>query len=661
MQFQLLCEFIRTCRTAKGKGSIKLKELEAQKLGKLISEIRDVETVVDVLSTLYPQNHPEKFMPIGLTTLAYLLRHSISQTGRLAQGVARGENPLDWVNRDMCNGKGNVTVAMIQRGIRLLYKTTGESKCRNLICVLEECTPEEGRLFCEIVGCTLTFGFGVKHFFDSWKDESIVRSWIMTNSFKKVSNSIVTGTPCKLEPGYYISSMLARQKPFHDPLEALQFIELKKRKASLEVYAQLKIDGYRIQLHRKLNRFWYYSRHNLDMGDTYFFRELNNELSNQIVLDSYILDGEIIAYDKTTSDFIPCQEMSSFLWMSNPDIILMYFVFDILFYNGIDCTRLPYTKRLSLLREYVQPNTHVIPMVEGAQLNGISLCIKLSTSEQLTEYYNSVISNDLEGLILKDPHSTWEPYSRSNGHIKVKPAPQPFTLYIVGCNINRMQLVSSVLLAQKHNNGHYYTVGYAGTGLTNIARAKLTELVTESTTSSTKGGRDTPDWLHIYGAERPHMFIYTPYECHVSAHKLMKSKIYTGGYTLRFPVIQQIPVISYDKCKPILNFEEGVPIEVGFIREESTVLNGLLILIVKCYDSSLVSEIQRNILRMGGGFTCDLSEQIDLVIVPDSKIDEVEYNLIKNKCTIPMVTVDWLRKTYLWNEKMPTSDYKYLN
>ena len=82
MQFQTLCTFISTCRTVKRKRSIKQKELAAEQLGKQISSLGDEQSIIDVLATLYPQNHPEKFMPIGLTTLAYLLR----QIGNTGQG-----------------------------------------------------------------------------------------------------------------------------------------------------------------------------------------------------------------------------------------------------------------------------------------------------------------------------------------------------------------------------------------------------------------------------------------------------------------------------------------------------------------------------------------------------------------------------------------------
>jgi DNA ligase-1 len=661
MQFQTLCTFISTCRTVKGKGSIKQKELAAEQLGKQISSLGDEQSIIDVLATLYPQNHPEKFMPIGLTTLAYLLRQigNTGQGGRMVVGVSRNENPMDWVNAELCKGKGKITTDMIQRGIKLLYKTTGESKCRNLACVLDECTQEEGRLFCEIVGCTLTFGFGIKHFFDSWKIDSVGRTWIMSNNIPRVAKTIVSGVPCQLEPGYYISSMLARQKPFHDPIEAFNFIELKKRKLTQEVYAQLKIDGYRIQLHHSssADRFWYFSRHNLDMGDTYFFKALNEHFMTQIpLLESYILDGEVIAYDKTKHDFIPCQEMSSFLWMSNPNIVLLYFVFDILYYEGLDCTAIPYTKRLQLLEKYIQPGEHIIPMTEGAEFMKIPLCMKICDPCKLKEYYSDVVAKALEGLLLKDPNSTWDPYARSNSHVKVKPPPESYTFYIVGCNINRLQLISSVLLAQKRND-HYYTVGYAGTGLTNLARAKLTELISESTTSSTKGGREVPTWLHVYGAERPHMYVHTPIECNTTAHKLLKSKIYTGGYTLRFPVIQEIPAIQFVKDKPMTSFDDPVPVDVGFITKESKVLDGVLVLIVTSYDHSLMSEIKRNILRMSGTFTSDLNDDVDVVIVPENKVDETELEIVRQRCTAPIVNVDWLRKTYLWNEKMLVANH----
>lgn len=679
--FQSICDFVSVCRGVSGKGSIKLKEEKAGHIGKLLKGLT-TDRVTAYLATLFPQHHPEKYMPIGLTTLAYSLREIALQTrGSRVACVSKGENPFDWIATSdhlcMAKTKDELAVDVIQRGIKMMYKTVGATKCMNLKCILEACTPEQGRIFCEILGCSLVFGFGIKHFLESFGDENIVKTWIMTNSIEKVAHTIVHGDVCPLTVGYYISSMLARQKPFNTGTEAFEFIEnggsSRKRKnpGSGNYIAQLKIDGYRIQLHRdrKANRFWYYSRHNLDLADTFFFNVLNDSIDNSIKANDYILDGEVIAFDDRTLDFVPCSEMGTFVWMKDPHIKLVYFVFDVLYYDGVQCIGMPYSKRLELLERIVTPqrNGHmVIPMVMNAhEWNKVPLARKVQNGTDADTYFDNVIKHDLEGIMIKDLASTWEPYGRSNAHLKVKPTPSAYDLYIVGANMNRMQIVASLLLAYKDDAQYqYYTLCMCGTGLTHKARQLITTVIAESATWSSKGGHNTPSWLHIYGDERPHMFLQEPMPCKVTAHKMTNSKVYAGGKTLRFPVIREIPSINYikeDGKAAVFTGDTSIPVEIGYVQQESDILADTHVWILKTHNDALMSELMRNVLRMGGKCVKDpFAEEIepDIIIVPEQAVDETDLDIAHTRMSdIPKVRADWLRKTYLWMEVMPHGEF----
>lgn len=684
--FQTLCDFVAACREARGKGSIKLKEEKARAIGKMLKGMSSADGVLDFLATLFPVHHPEKYMPIGLTTLSYTLRTILEARGggrgRLVS-VAKGENPFDWIaSADaLCTGRG-AGVDMIQRGIRMLYKTVGAAKCENLACVLEACTPEQGRLFCEILGCSLSFGFGVKHFLESFEDKGVVKTWIMTNNLERVARAIVTGNVGEMTVGYYVSSMLARQKPFENALEAFEFMSGSQKKRRREAggsgayIAQLKIDGYRIQLHKSASkrRVWYYSRHNLDLGDGYFFKVLNDAVERAIGADvDCILDGEVIAFDKRTCEFVPCSEMSTFIWMKDPNIRLAYFVFDVLYYNGMQCMSMSYEKRLGVLRAAIPAalgfvecgDGHtVIPMFEGSQWGGAALAKRVGSAEECEAYFRETIERDLEGVMLKDLGSAWEPYGRSNNHLKIKPKPRSYDLFIVGANMNRMQMVSAVLLAYRCDDDQYYTLCMCGTGLTYRAKQVLTVVIAESATWSTKGGRDVPGWLHVYGQERPHMFLQQPMSCRVTAHKMTNSKVYAGGKTLRFPVIREIPGIGFNKDAGNTvvygGGDEIIPIEVGFVQKESDVLVGMRIWIVNTGDDALMSELYRNVLRMGGEYVLDPlgEEKLDLIIVPNGKVnDEADLNIMSRLADVPRVNANWIRKTYLWNQIMKYDEF----
>lgn len=667
MSFQTIVDFVGKCRGTNGR---KEKAGYAKEVGKQLAKLGEKE-IVSFLATLFPVHHPNKYMPIGLTTLAYTLREILQMKG---QGrltcVSKGENPFDWIGSadKLCKQKKAefMTVGAIQNGIKMLYKVTGKSKCENLECVLEECTPEQGRLFCEILGCNLNFGMRIKMFLEAVEADAAVASWIMSNSLERVAHAIATGEVAPLTVGYYVSSMLARQKPFDSPEDAFAFIngETKKRartliKASGSYIAQLKVDGYRIQLHRekKSGRFWYYSRHNLDMADTYFFNALNDVIGNNIEADSYILDGEVIAFNRSSKEFVPCSEMSASLWTKSSEIRLVFFAFDLLFYDGVQCMDMPYRKRLKKLQKLLPTAAEldghmVVPMLDGAKWNGVKLGVKVSDKEEVKRYFDKVVGKDLEGIMLKDLESKWEPFARSNNHLKIKPPPQAFDLFIVGANINRLQMVSSLLLAYKKDE-EYYTLCSCGTGLTYAARQALTLVIAESATWSTKGGHYVPAWLHAYGAEHPHMYLETPLACKVTAQKMINSVVYAGGKSLRFPVIREIPDIRYSEKKVFVS-EDEIPVEVGFVQKESDLLEGMLIWLFKGdADVGIMSEMSRNVLRMGGRYLMDPDgdETIDLIVICGSESTTALDG-------VPRVNANWLRKSYMWNSIMPYDQFE---
>ena len=593
----------------------------------------------------------------------------------------------------------------VQRAIKMMYKAVGEAKCAALRAILEECTIQQGRLLCEILGCSLTFGFGIKHFLSAFKYPEAVETWVMTSSLKKVAHSICTGERCPMETGYYVASMLARQKPFTTPEEAYAFVcdaaahdgYKKKRKRKIQqdndvekimelpMFAQIKIDGFRIQVHRaptdassSKTRYWYYSRGGLDLGDSYFFNMLNDTLDATCTASEYIVDGEIIAWDSKSGDFVPASDMGSFAWLKDHTIKLMYFVFDVLYIGGKQaCINMPYRERLAILNNMFektnQDSAMVIPMVPGAKLFDMELCKLVENVTETSEYYGHVIDHDLEGIMLKDPSSLWTPHERTNNHVKVKPSPKAYDLWIVGVNVNRQQLVAAVLLAYKSDDdGELYALCMCGTGLTMRARHALTVFVAESGTWSTKVGRSVPHYLHTIGgvSDRPHMYLKEPISCKVTAQKMTNSKVYAGGKTLRFPVLREIPAVGHGVevlhgAEVLHGVGHDILQELDFVNvvKESNALEGIRIWIVTCSNTSLMSELYRHVLRLGGRPMIGDVDAVDVIVLPctDCKLlDKDEMHVVMNNdafANTPKVNADWIRKTYLWNEVQHYDDF----
>lgn len=165
---------------------------------------------------------------------------------------------------------------------------------------------------------------------------------------------------------------------------------------------QPKIDGHRLILSRISDQVRLYTRHNNDITRQY--PELHN-----IPIDGdvdIVLDGEVARMDETGwIDFELIMER--FHLKKDPWILqalqtrpVIYYVFDILHYNGEDVRGWPLTERLALLTSILKPNSYFssVLSVEG---DGSAL-------------FYVIKSHKLEGIVAKRKDSRYEGRRSSN-------------------------------------------------------------------------------------------------------------------------------------------------------------------------------------------------------------------------------------------------------
>jgi bifunctional non-homologous end joining protein LigD len=115
-----------------------------------------------------------------------------------------------------------------------------------------------------------------------------------------------------------------------------------------------------------------------------------------------ILDGEIVAYDENgRPNFQLLQQIGD-----NPDLALVYQVFDILWLNGHSTEELPLIQRKELLKEALV-ETDVIKYSDHIQENGIS-------------FFSQMKKMKLEGMIAKKADSEYTENHRTSDWLKIK-------------------------------------------------------------------------------------------------------------------------------------------------------------------------------------------------------------------------------------------------
>lgn len=159
-----------------------------------------------------------------------------------------------------------------------------------------------------------------------------------------------------------------------------------------------------------------------------------------------VVDGEIVVLnDKGVADFGALQN-----WRSEADGTLIYYVFDLLWYNGQDLTELPLTERRALLKAHL-PASDTIRLSESFSATG-------------TELYAMAARLGLEGIMAKRNDSVYAVGDRTRDWLKIKTNKRQ-EVVIGGYTRNEgsAKLFSSLLVGVFENGQLQYT-GKIGTG-----------------------------------------------------------------------------------------------------------------------------------------------------------------------------------------------------
>ena len=161
-----------------------------------------------------------------------------------------------------------------------------------------------------------------------------------------------------------------------------------------------------------------------------------------------VLDGEIVSInEKGMADFSSLQG-----WRSEADGQLMYYVFDILWYEGKDLMKLPLHQRREILKA-VLPQSESIKISENFETNGI-------------EFFKLAEEMALEGIMAKKTESLYYPGIRSKDWLKIKTEErQEVVIGGFTKNENSAKKFSSLLVGVFKNKQLIFT-GKIGTGFT---------------------------------------------------------------------------------------------------------------------------------------------------------------------------------------------------
>jgi len=310
------------------------------------------------------------------------------------------------------------------------------------------------------------------------------------------------------------------------PIKVMLFKKVESVEEGFEVVGSpaiidYKYDGFRLQIHRSNNEFKLFTRNLEDV--TTQFPDIIKLVKKDVKSKNYIIDCEVVGYDKNTNTWKPFQEISQRIKRKYgitemiKEVPVMIFAFDLIGLNGKNLIDVPFKDRRGKLAEIINEAPFAVNLAKE---------ITTSSIEKGQNFYEEALRVGAEGVMMKNLEGVYKPGSRVGFGVKIKPVMETLDLVIVGGEWGtgkRANWISSFILACRTEDG-FKEIGKIGTGFKEkdemgVSFDKMTKLLKPFIIG--ESGRSVKI--------KPGVIIEVKYE------EIQRSPTYSSGYALRFP------------------------------------------------------------------------------------------------------------------------------
>jgi DNA ligase-1 len=190
--------------------------------------------------------------------------------------------------------------------------------------------------------------------------------------------------------------------------------------------AEYKLDGERIQIHKGKERVELFSRRLEKI--THHFPDIVEAITRSLKLtEEVILEGEVVAIDLQTSEYLPFQELmhrrrKHGIQEAMEEYPVILNIFDVLFVDGNAKISLPYSQRRDLIEKIVLQQQEQYRPKNNADDNKIRIVPQtiVKNTDQIDKFMAAAIESGCEGLMLKHLNSLYRAGAREYAWIKLK-------------------------------------------------------------------------------------------------------------------------------------------------------------------------------------------------------------------------------------------------
>ena len=409
--------------------------------------------------------------------------------------------------------QAELTVGEVDAELRTLAAVEGsgsqDTKLDVLFGLFNRAGPEEARYLARLVLSEMRIGVGEGTVRDAIAEafdvpvESVEHALQVSNDYGLVAEvARDDGEPgldaLNLEIGRPVQAMLAQAGTVSEALAEWD-----------QAAVSWKFDGARIQVHYDGETASLFSRNMEDVTDP--LPEVVEFVEAQLDVPA-ILDGEVVAVDEH-GDPLPFQEIlrrfrrKHDVAKAREEVGVRLEAFDCLHADGEDLLDAPLTERYDRLT--------------GILDEGVAGLWLTDDPDEVADVEADALAAGHEGIMLKNPASTYSPGRRGKNWLKRKPDVETLDLVVTGAEWGegrRAEFLGTFLLSVRTDDG-YESIGKVATGITDAELAELTDLLEPHVL--TESGQDVDI--------EPAVVFEVGYE------EIQASPTYDSGWALRFP------------------------------------------------------------------------------------------------------------------------------
>lgn len=326
-----------------------------------------------------------------------------------------------------------------------------------------------------------------------------------------------------------------------------------------ECAVEPKFDGFRLQAHydsakKEGQKVTLYTR-NLEEV-TFMYPDVARGIEEQTVAREAIFEGEAIAYNPATNEYLPFQLTSQRKRKYDIEemarkIPLKYMVFDVLYLNGENMIPKPYTERRKAFSSLMREGAVLYPAEEKI----------FSDGKEIENFFDKCIADGLEGILAKKLDGVYQAGARGWSWIKLKRSYQSKLNDTVDCVVmgyyygrgKRTSFGIGAFLIGIYDDKQdkFLTIAKVGTGLTDEEWRELAKRGQTLKSKERPPLYDVDKWLE------PDVWVKPEIVVEIRADELTRSPIHTAGrimkasksgsafdvdvagYALRFPRLER--------------------------------------------------------------------------------------------------------------------------